>query len=101
MTSNDEAKQLDSVTDLVQGKELDENRTRDAMSALSSSAALSSSSDTQLASIEVSKEDVAFIVHELEVTDERAEITLKQVIMEGLPEGQTALTTALMRLITS
>jgi hypothetical protein len=101
MTANEEAKQLDSVTDLVQGKELDEHRTRDAMSALSSSAAMSISSDILFSSIEVSKRDIAFIVSELEVTDETAERTLKQVIMDGVPEGETALSSALMRLITS
>lgn len=100
MTSDQEAKQLDSVTDLVQGKDLDENRTRDAISALSSST-LSKTSDSVLASIEVSKEDIAFIVNELEVTDEAAERALKRVMLEGVPEGQTALSSALMLLITS
>jgi NACalpha-BTF3-like transcription factor len=100
MTSDQEAKQLDSVTDLVQGKDLDENRTRDAISALSSST-LSKTLDSVLASVQVSKEDIAFIVNELEVTDEAAERALKRVIMGGIPQGQSALTAALLLLITS
>ena len=100
MTPDQEAKQLDSVTDLVQGKDLDENRARDAISALASSN-ISKVSDSIHTSVQVSKEDIDFIVHELEITDEAAERALRKVITDGIPDDQTALTAALLLLITS
>ncbi len=101
MTAQDEAKQLDSVTDRVTEQEsMDASKAKDAMASLTSSAEFDARSK-KLAKIEVSKEDIAVIVEELEVTDDKAEQALKTVIARGLAEGQTALGEALGMLITS
>ena len=77
MTKQDEAKQLDSVTDVVQEKELDASKAQEAMSALATSAA--SVKDLNAAALTVSKEDVAFIVDQLEVTEDVATKMLRDV----------------------
>ena len=99
MTAADEAKHLDSVTDHVQEQELDENKVNEAMSALSikKTGGETSLSSKALASVKVSKDDVAFIVSELECTDEVAEKALHDVISEGT--GDSILKSALRRLI--
>jgi NACalpha-BTF3-like transcription factor len=99
MTTADEAKQLDSVTDMVKEAELDESKAQQAMSALSSSAKEEDSKAAALASVAVSKGDVALIVSELEVTDEVAERALREVAA-GAEEGKM-LEEALRKLVTS
>jgi hypothetical protein len=94
MTAEDqEAKQLDSVTDRVQETELDESRSNKALSALNSA----KSGSAAAASISVvKKEDVDVICAELEVTEDEAAAALRDVAAEG---GN--LTDALRRLVTS
>mmetsp|Transcript_17368 Transcript_17368/g.16838 ORF Transcript_17368/g.16838 Transcript_17368/m.16838 type:complete len:98 (+) Transcript_17368:136-429(+) len=82
MTAAEEAKQLDSVTDIVQEKEMDESKAKDAMSALSTTVP-SMLSDEKNAKIAVSKEDVDVIVSELEVTEETAIKALREVAANG------------------
>mmetsp|Transcript_15876 Transcript_15876/g.24032 ORF Transcript_15876/g.24032 Transcript_15876/m.24032 type:complete len:93 (+) Transcript_15876:76-354(+) len=92
MTAEEEAKQLDSVTDRVQETELDESRSNQALSALNSA----KSGSATAASISVKKEDVDVIVAELEVTEDEAAAALRDVAAEG---GNLA--DALRRLVTS
>ena len=92
MAADEEAKQLDSVTDRVQETELDESRSNKALSALNSAKSGSAAS----ASISVKKEDVDVIVAELEVTEDEAAAALRRVAAEG---GN--LTDALRMLVTS
>ena len=91
MTADEEAKQLDSVTDRVQETELDESRSNKALSALNAKSGSAAS-----ASISVKKEDIDVIVAELEVTEDEAAAALRQVAAEG---GN--LTDALRMLVTS
>ena len=92
MTAEEEAKQLDSVTDRVQETKLDESRSNQALSALNSA----KSGSAAAASISVKKEDVDVIVAELEVTEDEAAAALRDVAAEG---GNLA--DALRRLVTS
>lgn len=92
MTAEEEAKQLDSVTDRVHETELDESRSNQALSALNSA----KSGSAAAASISVKKEDVDVIVAELEVTEDEAAAALRDVAAEG---GNRA--DALRRLVTS
>eukprot|EP00984_Skeletonema_dohrnii_P002625 scaffold913_cov137-Skeletonema_dohrnii-CCMP3373.AAC.5 len=92
MTAEEEAKQLDSVTDRVQETELDESRSNQALSALNSA----KSGSAAASSISVKKEDVDVIVAELEVTEDEAAAALRDVAAEG---GNLA--DALRRLVTS
>ncbi len=71
MTAEDEAKQLDSVTDRVKEHEtLDSSKAKSAMAALTSSSSAGISDHKKLAKIKISKEDVLVIVDELEVSQE-------------------------------
>eukprot|EP00565_Helicotheca_tamesis_P007000 CAMPEP_0185732394 /NCGR_PEP_ID=MMETSP1171-20130828/16020_1 /TAXON_ID=374046 /ORGANISM="Helicotheca tamensis, Strain CCMP826" /LENGTH=102 /DNA_ID=CAMNT_0028401867 /DNA_START=52 /DNA_END=360 /DNA_ORIENTATION=+ len=102
MTKEEEAKQLDSVTDVVQEKELDSSKANEAMAALSigteESAAKGSASEKH---VSVSQEDVDIIVSELEVSEELAERTLREVGEDMGVEGKPALAAALRRLVVS
>ena len=100
MTAKDEAKQLDSVTDRVQEVELDDSKAQEAMTALSSAKKEDDNKAAALASITVSKEDVALIVSELEVTDEVGERVLREVALDGADEGKM-LEAALRKLVTT
>ncbi len=99
---NDEAKQLDSVTDRVTEQEsLDASKATAAMASLASRSGEGSDADAMVA-IQVSKEDVELIVNELEVEDSVAERAIKEVISEGLvTEGKSAVGEALRRLVVS
>ncbi len=115
MTSEDEAKQLDSVTDRVQEKELDESRATQALGALSATASSSSSSGGGKSAASLSsrsafvakKEDVGIIMDELQVTEEDAVAALRAEASGGLggdgnpPEGQQLVAAALRRLVLS
>ena len=91
MAADEEAKQLDSVTDRVQETELDESRSNQALSALNSAKPGPAASASS-----VKKEDVDVIVAELEVTEDEAAAALRRVAAEG---GN--LTDALRMLVTS
>ncbi len=109
MTTEDEAKQLDSVTDRVQEKELDESRATQALGALSTTTTTMSSpnglevsSTSSGRTIRVKKEDVDIIVEELEVTEAEAMAALRAELGEDSRlEGQDLVAAALRRLVTS
>ena len=97
MTAEEEAKQLDSVTDMHTDTEFDSSKAQEAMSALTSAG----NKDSGAAEvIKVSKDDVAVITAELEVTDEVAEKALREAAME-VGDGNSPLAAALRSLVTS
>jgi NACalpha-BTF3-like transcription factor len=103
MTSEDEAKQLDSVTDRVQEKELDESRATQALGALSATTSADSASRSTFFA---KKEDVGIIMDELEVTEDEAVAALRAAAAEEgedgkPPEGQQLVAAALRRLVLS
>jgi NACalpha-BTF3-like transcription factor len=102
MTAKDEAKQLDSVTDRFEENEAcDTSKATAAMSSLMSKEQLKNDA-IDLASIEVSKDDVDLIVNQLDVTDELATKALKEVLGLGLVVGgRSAVGEALRRLVVS
>lgn len=97
--SSREAKQLDSVTDVVQEQELDASKAQQAMSALSTAKAEDNEKAAALAAVTVSKEDIATIVSEIEVSEEVADRMLREVAIEGHQDKM--LEAALRRLVTS
>jgi NACalpha-BTF3-like transcription factor len=99
MDAEAEAKQLDSVTDVVTETELDASKVQQAMSALSTAKQEDDGNAAALASVAVSKEDVALIVSELEVSEEIAERVLREVASEA-KEGKM-LEAALRKLVRS
>jgi len=103
MTAEDEAKQLDSVTDRVtEQASLDDSKATAAMASLATRAGDGSGADSNMSKIEVSREDIELVVSELEVTDDVAERAIKEVVSEGLvTEGKTAVGEALRRLVVS
>lgn len=96
MEAQEQAKQLDSVTDVVQEKEVDATKAQQAMSALSSSKL--EKKDSEL--VAVSREDVTLIVDELEITEEAAERALREVALH-VKEGESLVAAALRKLVTS
>mmetsp|Transcript_18696 Transcript_18696/g.23538 ORF Transcript_18696/g.23538 Transcript_18696/m.23538 type:complete len:102 (+) Transcript_18696:56-361(+) len=99
MTAEDEAKQLDSVTDRVQEHEtLDSSKAKTAMAALTSGTKIGED-HKKLAKIKISKEDVLVIVDELEVTEDIAARALREVMFEGIEDGKTPLGEAMRRLL--
>lgn len=96
MTAQEEAKQLDSVTDNVQAKEFDANIAKDAMASLQRQSA---DQAKQEKSIAVSKEDVDLIVEQLEVSEEEAEKALREFSAGG-SDGKSAVHLALQKLVT-
>ena len=103
MTAAEEAKQLDSVTDMVHEKvAMDESKAKDAMTALSTTSAVGDDGDKKLANIQVSKEDIALIVSELEVSNDVAERALREVVSDGCGvENGGVVAAALRKLIVS
>ena len=97
--STDEAKQLDSVTDMVQEQELDASQALQAMSALSSDKKKDDHKSAALASVVVKKEDIAQVVEEMEVSEELAEKVLREVAVEG--HQSKMVEAALRKLVTS
>lgn len=97
MEAQEQAKQLDSVTDLVQEKEVDATKAQLAMSALTPAKAASAAAADSVA---VAKEDVALIVEELEVTGETAERALREVAVD-IKEGESLVVAALRKLVTT
>jgi len=99
--AENEAKQLDSVTDRHQEMDFDENKAKEAMSALSSAAdGKAGESDSSNTVVKVSKEDVAVIVNELEVTEDEAKAALRAAAAE-VGEGKSPVAAALRRLVVS
>eukprot|EP00568_Trieres_chinensis_P007839 CAMPEP_0183302694 /NCGR_PEP_ID=MMETSP0160_2-20130417/8384_1 /TAXON_ID=2839 ORGANISM="Odontella Sinensis, Strain Grunow 1884" /NCGR_SAMPLE_ID=MMETSP0160_2 /ASSEMBLY_ACC=CAM_ASM_000250 /LENGTH=102 /DNA_ID=CAMNT_0025465497 /DNA_START=152 /DNA_END=460 /DNA_ORIENTATION=- len=100
MTAEEEAKQLDSVTDVVQEKEFDASKAQQAMTALSAAPPAGSKGGGAAGkkAVSVSKEDVAVIVAELEVTEDVAEKALREASAEA-GEGKSPLEAALRQLI--
>jgi NACalpha-BTF3-like transcription factor len=104
MTSEDEAKQLDSVTDRVLEKDLDESRATQALGALTNAAAADAARGSAFVA---RKEDVVIIMDELEVTEDEAVAALRAAAAEvggedGNPlGGQSLVAAALRRLVLS
>jgi NACalpha-BTF3-like transcription factor len=98
MEAQEQAKQLDSVTDRFDEKEVDATKAQEAVSALSSS-----KQAQQLATKDacVSKEDVDLIVSELEVTEEAAEKALREAACEVKDNGERMVVAALKKLVTT
>lgn len=97
--AENEAKQLDSVTDRHQEKDFDESKAKEAMSALSS-AADTKAGESDSNTVKVSKEDVAVIVKELEVTEDEAKAALRAAAAE-VGEEQSPVAAALRSLVVS
>lgn len=97
-TAEDQAKQLDSVTDNVREHEVDSEKAQQAMSSLLSSKAADAAVEHQ--AVAVSKADIDLIVQELEVSEETATRALREVA-PGLHEGESLVKAALRKLITS
>lgn len=93
------AKQLDSVTDMVQEQELDASKAQQAMSALTSSQKQDNAKAAALAAVTVTKEDIAIVVEEMEVTEETADKVLREVAIEGFQDRMVE--AALRKLVTS
>ena len=98
--AENEAKQLDSVTDRQEEKDFDESKAAEAMSALSSAADTKAGESDGNTAVKVSKEDVAVIVKELEVTEDEAKAALRAAAAE-VGEGQSPVGAALRRLVVS
>jgi NACalpha-BTF3-like transcription factor len=96
MEAQQQAQQLDSVTDVVADKELDESKALQAMSALTSTNDAAEEADQ----VTVSASDVALIVSELEISEEAAIMALRQVAPE-VKEGESLVVAALRKLVTS
>jgi len=99
MEAQEQAKQLDSVTDVFQEQEVDATKAQEAMSALSTPND-DGTVGADHAAVAVSPEDVQLIVTELEVTEETAEMALRDVAGD-LKEGETMLVAALRKLVTA
>ncbi len=100
MTAAAEAKQLDSVTDRVQEKELDESKANQAMAALTSSSNKASAAKNK--QVAVLREDVDVIIEELEVTEDVAAEALRAAALENSElKGESLVASALRRLVTS
>lgn len=97
-----EAKQLDSVTDMVAEQTVDETKAQAAMSALSSVKESTATKIQEVASIV--KEDVELIMSELDVTEDVARKTLHDVAVEkkiSKREDDALVKAALQKLVTS
>lgn len=82
MAAEAEAKQLDSVTDVVKEAEIDTAKAQEAIGLISAKEE-NDHKAAALAAVSISKEDVALIVSELEVTEEVAERVLREVSLEA------------------
>ena len=96
--AENQAKQLDSVTDRVEEQEVDSTKAMNALGALATPAAHAQASNVAIA---VAPEDIQIICDELEVTEEVATRTLRQVAQENKQEGESMVAAALRKLITT
>jgi hypothetical protein len=99
MAAEAEAKQLDSVTDVVKEAELDASKAQEAMTALATAKKEDGGKVAALAAVTILKDDVTLIVSELEVTEDVAERVLRDVALEA--NDGNILEIALRRLVTS
>jgi hypothetical protein len=76
-----EANQLESITDRIEDQDIDDGKTELAMLALATADKVEATKATALSSVEVSKDDVAVIMEELEVTEDIAELVLREVTL--------------------
>lgn len=93
-----QAKQLDSVTDRFEEQEVDSAKALQAIYALSTPASGAASNEAELAVV-VNKADVELICNELEVTEELAIQTLRQVAVQDKNENMVK--AALRKLVRS
>jgi NACalpha-BTF3-like transcription factor len=100
-----QAKQLDSVTDVVQEQEVDATRAQEAMSALSTNAEDAALTEAQQAAANaVTQPDIDLMCSEMDISEELAIRTLREVAMElGLTkrDGDALVVAALRKLVTS
>ena len=96
--AENQAKQLDSVTDRVEEQEVDSTKAMNALGALATPAAHAQASNVAIA---VAPKDIQIICDELEVTEEVATRTLRQVAQENKQEGESMVAAALRKLITT
>lgn len=96
--SSKEAQQLDSVTDMVQEQELDASKAQEAMSALNSAHTKDDEKAAALAAVVVSKDDIAVVVDEMQVTEDEADKVLREVAVDGYENEM--LKAALRKLVT-
>ena len=99
MEAQEQAKQLDSVTDRVQEKEVDATKAQQAMASLSAGTA--GGADAAVADqVKISKEDIDLIMAELEVTADTATKALREAAADGNPADELVVA-ALRKLVTS
>mmetsp|Transcript_10846 Transcript_10846/g.31560 ORF Transcript_10846/g.31560 Transcript_10846/m.31560 type:complete len:98 (+) Transcript_10846:153-446(+) len=96
MAAAAEAKQLDSVTDVVKEAEIDTAKAQEAIGLISANKD-DDHKAAALAAVTVSKADVELIVSELEVTEDVAERALREVSLEAT--GGSVVEAALRMLI--
>jgi NACalpha-BTF3-like transcription factor len=97
VTDQEQAKQLDSVTDVVQEKELDQNKAQEAMASLG---VAEQSTKTKTPTLQVSKEDVTLIMTHMEVSEEEAIRALQETAVE-MEKGKSLPVETLRRMVTS
>mmetsp|Transcript_21939 Transcript_21939/g.28409 ORF Transcript_21939/g.28409 Transcript_21939/m.28409 type:complete len:99 (+) Transcript_21939:191-487(+) len=95
--AENQAKQLDSVTDRVEEQEVDITKAHEAMTSLGAASAETQASEADVA---VSAEDIKIICDELEVTEEFATKTLREVARDT-KDGESIVAATLRKLITS
>ena len=100
MTAEEEAKQLDSVTDNHQESELDSSKASEALGSLGkASASGATGSPPDSVAKAVKPDDVALIVAELEVTPDEAAQALREVA--AVNDGTDLVPLALRKLVMS
>ena len=101
MTAEEEAKQLDSVTDNHQESELDSSKASEALGSLgkASASGATGSSSSPPDFVAVKPDDVALIVAELEVTPDEAAQALREVAAAN--DGSDLVPLALRKLVMS
>lgn len=100
MTAEEEAKQLDSVTDNHQESELDSSKASEALGSLGKTSASGGGAPADSATVAVKPEDVDLIVAELEVTSDEATQALREAAAAS-DDGQDLVSSALRKLVTS
>ena len=101
MTAEEEAKQLDSVTDNHQESELDISKASEALGSLGKTATSTGAPPDSAATVAVKPEDVDLIVAELEVTSDEAAQALREAAAADDADGKDLVSSALRKLVTS
>jgi hypothetical protein len=79
-----EANQLESITNRIEDQEIDDGKAELAVLAIATADKVEDTKATALSSVEVSKDDGAVIMEELEVTEDTiAELVLREVTLEN------------------